>query len=141
MPSPFTPRRTALVALLVLAAALAFTSGGRSLVSSVLDRIATAASGPGERYRIRVVLGHATGRPFEWEAAVSRSDADEAEFAPRKVRDRYVEQARRALAVRLGYNQPAFGDDASKLVSSSVMKVEITDARSSRVIDLTGPGV
>ena len=141
MPSPFSPRRLALATVLVLAAALAFTSGGRSLVASVLDRIATAASGPGDRYRVKVVLGHETGRPFEWEATVSRTDADEAEFAPRKVRDRYVEQARRALAERLGYNRPAFGDDASRLVSSSVVKVEITDKRSSRVIDLTGPGV
>lgn len=141
MSSSHVPRRVALVALLVLAAGLALTSGGRSLVSSVLDRIATAASGPGDRYRIKVVLGHETGRPFEWEAVVPRGDADEAEFAPRKVRDRYVEQARRALAERLGYSRPAFGDDAARLVTSSVVKVEITDTRSSRVIDLTGPGV
>lgn len=119
-------------AALGLIAIIALTPGGQEFLSSVTERMGAAAAGAGDRYELTIVLAYDAGGSFEWRGMLTRDEYQQIEFFPKELREKYLTEARRALARKQGYFDAVYSDEGSRLTATRVSSIKVTDLRTSR---------
>jgi len=127
-----TTKRVIVAVVALVAVAALVSPEARTMVMDLVQRLSASAVSSTERYEIAVVLDYDGGGPFEWRGFMTKRDYDELEMFQRKICTRYVDEARKALARKLGYFSQVYGEDSSRLAATKVVSVMVTDLRTSK---------
>ena len=93
-----------------------------------LKWLSAEASGD-KRYTVHVKLKDELGRMFTFKEPVSKSTFNKLEaFGRRKATD-FIEKAKRALAIKCGYDNRAFGKEIGRYVRCTLEKISVCDNR------------
>ncbi len=124
------------MAAILLIAMAAYTPQGREAMTSLSQILGASAASSSERYEVLVVLEYDNGGSFEWRAFMPKREYKEIDFFEKKISKKYVAEAQKALARKMGYFQQVYGDDSDKLMNTKVNKILVTDLRTDREKEL-----
>ncbi|MBI3889927.1 MAG: hypothetical protein HY303_00185 [Candidatus Wallbacteria bacterium] len=127
MKTSMTKVLTAVVALAAIGG-LSMTPQGRSLSRTLLSGLGADAAGSGH-YQVSVLLSTTDGRNFEFTSPLDDSSFRQLRNSPDEAKEKFIFQAKKQMADRLGYSEARYGADNWKMLSSpKVQSFKVVDA-------------
>lgn len=105
---------------------------GKQLFTHLGQLVGASAVDSAGRYEVTVMLNYDNGGSFEWRSIMPRREYKEIDVFGKKIAKKYVGQAKKALAKKMGYFSDVYGSDSDKLQQCVVQRVYVTDLRSDR---------
>lgn len=125
-------RALVVVAAILLIFVAAYSPQGQKAMTSLSQMLGASATSSSERYEVLVVLEYDNGGSFEWRAFMPKREYKEIDFFEKKISKKYVAEAQKALARKMGYFQQVYGEDSDKLMNTKVNKILVTDLRTDK---------
>jgi len=125
------------VKILILLAMVAGALVPAPTLQRALRVLTGDASGPGGEYQLLVSMTYNGATTWEYKEDISTSEARRTESSPDMARGDIADRAKKALALREGYDPKVYGSESYKLLSGvRVDSIKLREYSSGRVTDV-----
>jgi hypothetical protein len=115
---------------------IVLTPQGRELSRSLLAGLGASAGGS-THYQVSVVLSTTDGRTFEFNQPIDDPTFRNLRNNPDDAKEKFIFQAKKQMADRLGYSEARYGADNWKMLSSpKVSSFRVVDNSTGRTEDM-----